>query len=245
MTPVITHHPSPNCDARPPGAPIDTIILHYTGMLTAGMALRRMCDPAAKVSAHYMIERNGTILQLVDDGKRAWHAGQSAWRGRAALNDTSIGVELVNRGHQWCYQEFPPAQIAACIALVQILMQRHGIPAHNILAHSDIAPDRKEDPGEKFPWRELARHGIGLWRDFKSLLDAPIATPTGEPPADHATVRVLLRQIGYECPPGSDYDPALRRRLLAFQRHWYPENLSGLPDPGTLALLQLYAAANA
>ena len=229
----IMQHPSPNFDDRPAPGRIGYVILHYTGMPTADEALARLVDPTAKVSAHYLIAEDGKIQQLVDESKRAWHAGQSFWQDITHLNDTSIGIELVNPGHQWGYRPFPHPQITACAALVRGIMIRHDIPSPHILGHSDIAPDRKEDPGELFPWQELARQGIGVWRQDI----APYAT------TDIATVRALLRKIGYACSDGKDYDRELRLCLLAFQRHWYPENLSGLPDDQTVARLHAYASA--
>lgn len=230
----ITPHPSPNSDDRPAPGKVFFVILHYTGMPSADAALTRLCDPAAKVSAHYLIAEDGDILQLVDENKRAWHAGQSAWGKMTQLNDTSIGIELVNPGHQWGYHPFPAAQITACAALVRTIMTHHDIAPSHILGHSDIAPLRKEDPGELFPWQEMAQQGIGVWQHQFAAVDT----------VDMVTVRTLLRQIGYVCSNGKDYDRELRLCLLAFQRHWYPENLSGLPDEGTLARLHAYAQLN-
>ncbi|MGB4102080.1 MAG: N-acetylmuramoyl-L-alanine amidase [Alphaproteobacteria bacterium] len=229
----ITHSPSPNFDDRPAAAQICYVILHYTGMPTEHEALTRLCDPAAKVSAHYLIAEDGRIHYLVDEAKRAWHAGQSSWQGTTGLNDTSIGIELVNPGHQWGYRPFPAAQIAACTALTRAIMTRHNILPPHILGHSDIAPTRKEDPGELFPWEDLARQGVGVWQQAAN--DSAVA--------DIATVRTLLQRIGYACPDGKDYDRELRLYLLAFQRHWCPENLSGLPDALTVARLTRYAQA--
>lgn len=231
--PTITKRASPNRDTRPPGAKIAHVILHYTGMLTGGMALRRLCDPKAKVSAHYLIARNGAITQLVEESMRAWHAGQSYWRGAVGLNDTSIGVELVNRGHEWGYQQYPARQIEACAVLVRDIMRRHNIPPQNILGHSDIAPARKTDPGEYFPWRELARQGVGVWID--DVPDSPESAPI-----NGVEVREFLRRIGYDCPPDCG-DETLRQCLLAFQRHWYQDNLTGVADAGTVARLRVYA----
>lgn len=161
--PTIIWHPSPNFGDRPAGAAIDTLVLHYTGMPNGDMALTRMCDPASQVSAHYMVEEDGCIYQLVAESKRAWHAGRGFWRGCTDINSSSIGIEIVNPGHEFGYRPFAIAQIDAVIALCQALLGRHDIPAHNIIAHSDMAPDRKEDPGELFPWQKLAENGIGLW----------------------------------------------------------------------------------
>lgn len=169
MTYPILMHDSPNFDDRPANAVIDTIIIHYTGMPTAAEALARLCDDSAeakergRVSCHYFIEEDGKTFSLVDDRARAWHAGVSHWRGRANLNDTSIGIELVNQGHEGDYKIFPRAQLDALIALCKLLFEHHPIKPGNILAHSDVAPGRKIDPGEKFNWRYLAKNGVGVW----------------------------------------------------------------------------------
>ena len=141
---------------RPPGRAIDTLVLHYTGMPSAAAALARLCDPAARVSAHYLIDEDGSVVALVPEEARAWHAGVSCWHGREQLNDTSIGIELVNPGHEWGYRRFPEPQYEACMELCRELLGRCPIPASRVLAHSDIAPDRKQDPGELFDWARLA-----------------------------------------------------------------------------------------
>jgi len=204
--------PSPNTDARPPGADIDHLVLHYTGMATAAAALARLTDPAAKVSAHYLVDEDGTVHALVEESQRAWHAGISFWRGLRGLNDRSIGIEIVNPGHEWGYRRFPAAQMAAVATLCAGILARHPIPARNVVAHSDIAPDRKQDPGELFDWRWLAGQGIGLWTDGSA--------PPGDLPAD-------LNAIGYDISAGSV--------ILAFQRHFLPHHLTGLPDRPTAA----------
>ena len=155
--------PSPNQDARPDGMPIDTLILHYTGMQTAQAAIDRLRDPAARVSSHYVVDEDGTVLRLVPEVRRAFHAGVSHWRGKTELNGCSIGIEIVNPGHEWGYRDFPVLQLASVCDLCLSILSRHAIPPRNIVAHSDVAPDRKEDPGEKFPWEDLAQNGIGLW----------------------------------------------------------------------------------
>lgn len=233
--PLIIPHPSPNKDDRP--APrIDSIILHYTGMPDTASALARLCDPAAKVSAHYLIDEDGETRQLVNDAQRAWHAGQSFWRGQTRLNDTLLGIELVNPGHEFGYRPFPPSQIAACVRLCRDLVAKHGIAPESILAHSDIAPDRKQDPGELFPWQELAQRGLGLWLPPPATHNKPVLANV------LTQARACLRRIGYDCAATGDYDREFRLCLLAFQRHWHSENLSGLPDASTLARLDAYAA---
>lgn len=153
-------HPSPNYNARKNGAKPSLIILHYTGMPSAQGALDRMCDPAAEVSAHYMIDKDGTLYQLVAEDKRAWHAGVSFWKGEADINSHSIGIELVNGGHEIGYEPFPAAQIDALMRLLPQIMQRHGIKPEGVIGHSDIAPERKLDPGPTFPWDKLKHAGL-------------------------------------------------------------------------------------
>ena len=153
--------PSPNFDERERA--IDMIVLHYTGMKTAQEALHRLRDPEAKVSAHYVIDEDGTIYQLVDEAKRAWHAGVSHWRGVDNVNHNSIGIEIVNPGHEWGYREFTQAQYAALIPLCQQIKARYNIPDENIVGHEDVAPNRKQDPGELFDWKLLADNGLGIW----------------------------------------------------------------------------------
>ena len=154
---------SPNHGPRPEPARIDMLVLHYTGMATAAAALERLCDPNVRVSAHYVVEENGVIWRLVPENRRAFHAGLSCWEGERDLNAVSLGIEIVNPGHEWGYRAFPEAQMESVEALCAELVSRHSIPAHRVVGHSDIAPDRKTDPGELFDWPRLARAGIGIW----------------------------------------------------------------------------------
>jgi N-acetylmuramoyl-L-alanine amidase len=155
--------PSPNHDERPAGTPIDMLILHYTGMRTGAAAVARLRDPASRVSCHYVVEEDGAVFRLVAEERRAWHAGVSQWRGHTLLNGRSIGIEIVNPGHEWGYRPFPALQMAAVCDLCLDVLARHPIPARNVVGHSDVAPDRKEDPGELFDWEGLAANGVGLW----------------------------------------------------------------------------------
>ncbi len=239
MSLVPRDRPSPNHDARPAGTPIDTLVVHYTGMKTAAEALARLCDPAAKVSAHYVIEEDGSTWQLVDEARRAWHAGVSSWRGRREINDVSIGIELVNPGHDWGYRPFPVLQLAALADLGLALLSRHPIAARNIVAHSDIAPARKQDPGELFDWRELAANGVGLWPE--GVGDAGPGG-TARDAAALAPVRAALRAVGYAVAAEGALDPALAAVLRAFQRHWRPEAVTGQADDGTRLRLAAVAA---
>ncbi|MCO6419402.1 N-acetylmuramoyl-L-alanine amidase [Siccirubricoccus sp. KC 17139] len=218
--------PSPNHDARPPGTPIDVLVLHYTGMRSGPEALGRLRDPAAQVSSHYLVEEDGTVFALVPETRRAWHAGISHWRGHAQLNGRSIGIEIVNPGHEWGYRDFPALQMAAVCDLCLEILGRHPIPPWNVVAHSDIAPDRKQDPGEKFDWEGLAANGVGLW-------PGPAAAPV--PPASEALA--LLGAIGYRT------DLPLPVLLAAFQRRWRPALVDGRADPGTMARLAALLAA--
>jgi N-acetylmuramoyl-L-alanine amidase len=217
---------SPNVDDRPAGCAIDALILHYTGMPSAAVALDRLCDPAAKVSAHYLIDEDGDVLQLVPEERRAWHAGISSWAGRPRLNDCSIGLELVNPGHEWGYRPFAEAQYDACVALCRAILGRWPIPPRRVLAHSDIAPARKQDPGELFDWPRLASAGIGLW---------PQRGPGDPRPV--ARLQAELARFGYGVAQSGQLDEATRAVVTAFQRHFRPARVDGQPDQATLARL--------
>lgn len=232
MTLKIISTPSPNFNDRAEGIPLSYIVLHYTGMKSAGDALRRMQDKASEVSAHYMIDEDGTISQLVAEDKRAWHAGKSFWAGMTDLNSASIGIELVNPGHQEGYRSFPAAQITALTALLRDILGRYpSIKPHTgLLAHSDVAIGRKEDPGELFPWDQLAKAGFGLW---------PQPRDDDYMPANDQEVQAMLREIGYDCPSHGEYDRAMRNAILAFQRHYEPNNMTGTPERETIARLRV------
>lgn len=222
--PPVEERPSPNRDARPPGVPIDTVVLHYTGMASGAAALDRLCDPAAEVSAHYLIERDGRILRLVAEEERAWHAGRSFWAGAERLNDRSIGIELVNPGHAHGLAPFPEPQLTALVSLLRAILARRPIPPARVLGHSDVAYERKLDPGERFPWARLAREGLALW---------PARAGTLAP--DPAAADRCLAAIGYR-PPG---DPCARfRALAAFQRRFRPARVDGRLDAETMGLLE-------
>lgn len=205
---------SPNCDSRD-GHVIDMLVLHYTGMPTGEAALSRLMDPAAKVSAHYMVEEDGSIIQLVNEDMRAWHAGVSSWQGQSNLNQRSIGIEIVNPGHEFGYRPFPFTQMQAVAWLCTDIVSRHAIPARRVLGHSDIAPTRKEDPGELFNWPMLAEHGVGLWP--KALRN------------EQATWESLAN-YGYDLS-----NPA--KAILAFQRHFRPGQLHPQWDEECAAIL--------
>jgi N-acetylmuramoyl-L-alanine amidase len=211
--------PSPNHDDRGDAA-IDMLVLHYTGMTTAQAALVRLCDPASKVSAHYTVDEDGTIYMHVPEARRAWHAGVSFWAGETDINSRSIGIELVNPGHDYGYRDFAPAQIEALITLCHGILLRHPIPSARVLGHSDVAPARKEDPGERFPWERLARAGIGLWPLPR---DANLESDTSESGA--------LGRFGYDLGAGEE------KIVTAFQRHFRPGKLDGVWDRECAGLL--------
>jgi len=230
---AIVERPSPNFGPRPADTVIDLLILHYTGMQSAEAALARLCDRAAEVSAHYVIDEDGTTYRLVDERARAWHAGVSAWQGRADVNTFSVGIELVNPGHEWGYRDFPAAQLAACAHLSRAIMRRHSIPAVRVLGHSDIAPARKQDPGERFDWALLASHGVGLWPP-PTLPDADgdggALLARGAGGAAVLALQSALARFGYTCPTTGDFDAATETVVVAFQRHFRPVRLDGRFD---------------
>jgi len=209
----IIERPSPNFDTRD-GHSIDMLVLHYTGMATAAEALSRLCDPAAKVSAHYMVDEDGSITRLVAEDIRAWHAGVSHWRGHSNINQRSVGIEIVNPGHEFGYRPFPQAQMEAVVSLCKNIIAAHPIPARNVVAHSDIAPARKQDPGELFDWSWLAAQGIGLFpMPGKTLAEAS-----------------KLAEFGYDMGNAA-------AAITAFQRRFRPGLLSGQWDDECAALL--------
>jgi N-acetylmuramoyl-L-alanine amidase len=229
--------PSPNFDDRTSesGRP-DLIILHYTGMQFAHDAILRLCDPRARVSSHYFVVENGSIIQLVQEAKRAWHAGVSQWAGDADINSRSIGIEICNPGHEFGYPDFPSRQIAAVTTLCRSILTRNTIRPENILAHSDVAPSRKQDPGEKFPWKRLAQSGVGLW------VDVPDDTHDELKPNDSGErVTAMQKQFamyGYGLEASGRYDVATREVVTAFQRHFYQKRVDGIADAATRETLR-------
>lgn len=233
--------PSPNFNAR--AADVRHAVVHYTGMKSRDEALDRLCDPAAQVSAHYLIDQEGAVFRLVPEEHRAWHAGVSYWRGVRDINSTSVGIELCNPGHDWGYRAFPAPQIAALTDLLGGIFARHRLLPEALLGHSDIAPSRKVDPGELFPWRDLAENGFGLWPE-----DAP-------PLAGHADLTGALRrlsEIGYAVPTtpeeGRDIlnaDCAATDVIKAFQRRYLPGQIDGRLDTLTSARIAAVAVVYA
>ena len=211
--------PSPNHDER--DGPISMIVLHYTGMEDAESAIARLRDPEARVSCHYLVAEDGQVLRMVPEERRAWHAGRSYWRGQTGLNHISIGIEIVNPGHEWGYRPFPDQQMSALIPLVADIKQRHHITRGNVVGHSDIAPARKREPGELFPWGELARRRLALPRPTRNLMD-PLWTDAG--------FLLALERFGYDVS-----DPMAA--VVAFQRRFRPELLDGTIDAECRSIL--------
>ncbi len=205
------------------------LVIHYTGMETCEAALHRLCDPAAKVSAHYLIDEDGTGYALVDEGHRAWHAGEACWRGVRDVNGHSIGLELVNPGHDLGYRAYPEAQMVALVELAGEIVARHGIPAVGVVGHSDVAPARRKDPGERFEWRRLAAAGVGLWPGRGSREGA------AEPGI--AAVQAKLGRLGYALEVSGTIDAATQAVITAFQRHFRQDRVDGVADEETLAAL--------
>jgi len=217
---------SPNHNERKGGDAPDMIVLHYTGMPDDQDAIRLLCNASSEVSAHYVVMPDGYIIQLVAEARRAWHAGTSSWAGESDINSRSIGIEIANPGHDHGYPAFPKRQIAAVTALCRSICTRHRIPADRVLAHSDVAPARKRDPGEKFPWKTLADSGIGLWV---------------KPAIEEA--QTLLAKYGYDVTASSYLDSAARDVVAAFQRHFRPQRVDGIIDVSTTSTLKDLLAA--
>ena len=234
---VVRDAPSPNFDNR--RAPPDMLVLHYTGMRTADEAIDRLRDGEARVSAHYVVDENGAILRLVAEERRAWHAGRGAWQGETDCNAASIGIEIVNPGHEFGYRDFPEAQIDAVISLISDIRTRWTIPDARIIGHSDLAPDRKQDPGERFPWKRLASVGHGLWFEPAPERTAALGAPldVGDEGLGVIVLRAGLHRLGYGLQPGGDYDGATKLTVEAFQRHWRPAQIDGVADGETRATL--------
>jgi N-acetylmuramoyl-L-alanine amidase len=226
---LIRDRRSPNHERRGDPARIDMLVLHYTGMQSAEAALDRLCDPAARVSSHYVVDEDGAVWRLVPESRRAFHAGLSCWQGERELNFVSIGIEIVNPGHEWGYRPFPDAQMDAVEGLCAEILSRHPIPPCRIVGHSDIAPERKTDPGELFDWPRLARAGIGIWPNPSSRATACMV--------DHARALADLAAIGY-C-TGYGEQPA----IAAFQRRFRPMRVDGMIDGDTAARLAEVRAA--
>lgn len=211
--------PSPNFDER--SGPVSMLVLHYTGMVDAPSAIAWLANPEAKVSAHYVVTEDGQVIRMVDEAKRAWHAGRSHWRGITDVNSASIGIEIVNPGHEWGYRPFPREQMEALLPLVDGIVKRHDIARANVVGHSDIAPARKQDPGELFDWELLARHRLALARPTGRLVD---------PYWNDGAFHLALERFGYDIA-----DP--QATTIAFQRRFRPETVDGVIDGECRAIL--------
>jgi len=232
--------PSPNFDVRK--TPPDMIVLHYTGMKTGEGALDRLRDAQAKVSSHYLVEEDGRVFRLVAEERRAWHAGVSFWKGETDVNSRSIGIEIVNPGHEWGYRAFPGTQIAAVIDLLADIRTRWMIEDGRIVGHSDVAPDRKDDPGELFPWKTLAEAGHGLWVEPPAAPGAPLGE--GAEGAGVFALQAGFTRLGYDCAPSGTFDAHTTSVVRAFQRHWRQDKFDGVADGETRArLIALLRAA--
>jgi N-acetylmuramoyl-L-alanine amidase len=245
----IEQTPSQNFNDRKAG--IDMLVLHYTGMTSGQEALKRLQDAAAEVSAHYMIWEDGRISQLVDESKRAWHAGVGSWQGDTDINSRSVGIEIVNGGHNVPLADgslppYPQAQIDAVIDLCKEIISNHNIPQNRIVGHSDIAPERKDDPGEHFPWEQLAREGIGMWPEAlavsRSVELIGRGLGKGDTGAPVERLQEMLVRIGYGLQVSGAYDATTESVVQAFQRHWLPARLTGQADMESLRVIMAVKA---
>lgn len=216
---------------------VDMLLLHYTGMNSAAAACDLLCSESSGVSCHYLVDEDGTITQMVGEESRAWHAGVSCWQGEADTNSRSIGIEIQNPGHQYGYRDFPAVQMAAVAALSRDILSRHAIQPRNVLAHSDVAPGRKIDPGERFDWPLLHREGIGHWATPAERDERVLAG------VDLARFQRLLRDYGYGIEVTGEHDEATRKVTDAFQRHFRPALVNGIPDQSALRTAERLAAA--
>lgn len=227
--------PSPNHDERT--LPITLLVLHYTGMESGQAALERMCDGDAKVSAHYMVAEDGTITQLVAENRRAWHAGVSEWCGETNINSASIGIEIVNGGHDFGLPDFPDGQIESVTRLCKDIMTRHSMPALSLVGHSDIAPTRKQDPGEKFPWQGLAKAGVGYWPGVMSPENKTVLFERGMRDRGVAVVQSGLAYLGYKVAVSGVLDAATSLVISTFQRRYRPHKIDGQIDVQDMEIL--------
>jgi len=233
----IIERPSPNFNERQGGGPVDILVMHYTGMPDAESAMKLLTTVEGKVSSHYTVDEDGTIYRHVPEDKRAWQAGVSSWYEATDINSRSIGIEIVNPGHEWGYRPFPPAQIAAVIELSKGILKRWPITPARVVAHSDIAPNRKIDPGELFPWDELARHGIGRWPSAHLHIAAAPTLGVGTEGEAVKRLQSDLARYGYGVEATGLYDERTLIVVSAFQRHFRRSNFDGIADAETQAIL--------
>jgi N-acetylmuramoyl-L-alanine amidase len=235
-------YPSPNHGARKDadgqeGRAPDSLVLHYTGMENAALALHQLCNPAAQVSAHYFIFEDGRILQLVPEARRAWHAGAGCWQGERDMNSASIGIEIVNPGHAFGYVPFPAVPMEAVKRLCADIVQRWHIRADRVIAHSDMAPLRKEDPGELFPWDQLHATGVGHHVTPHAITGGRFLSP-GEQGQPVEALQAMFALYGYDLPVTGHYDELTMKVVMAFQRHFRPERVDGVADASTIGTLR-------
>lgn len=232
---------SPNFGQRRGVAAPDMILLHYTGMESGSAAEAWLCDPASEVSSHYLVHEDGRIVQMVRESDRAWHAGKSSWHGNVDINSCSVGIEIVNPGHTFGYKAFPKRQIAAVIELCRGIAARHAVRPERVLAHSDVAPGRKVDPGEKFPWKTLAEAGVGLFVPPARIRSGQTVGP-GDAGQPVEALQALLAHCGYGIEITGVHDDQTRTVVAAFQRHFRPRRVDGVADPSTIETLRRLVA---
>jgi N-acetylmuramoyl-L-alanine amidase len=232
----IEERPSPNHGERK-DAPVDILLLHYTGMPDDEQALAWLCDPRSKVSSHYFVHQDGRVLHLVPEERRAWHAGEARWGTANDINSRSIGIEIANAGHPGGLPDYPAAQIEALAALCREIVARNKIPAHRVLAHSDVSPGRKLDPGERFPWGALAASGVGHFVEPVAIADGRFFQKGDEgPPVEALTAMLAL--YGYAIEVSPKYDQRTEDMVVAFQRHFRPTRVDGIADRSTIETLK-------
>jgi N-acetylmuramoyl-L-alanine amidase len=234
---LATVHPSPNHGERKDGKAVSALVLHYTGMRDAASALHQLCNPAAQVSSHYLVLEDGRILQLVPEERRAWHAGAGSWQGETDMNSASIGIEVVNPGHEHGYRAFPAAQMEAVAALSADIVRRWHIPQDRVIAHSDMAPARKQDPGELFAWDTLAAAGAGLWVKPHPILSGRFFQ-RGEEGQPISALQAMFSMYGYALPITGVFDELTEQVVSAFQRHFRQERVDGIADRSTIETLR-------
>ena len=234
---VTAVHPSPNHGERRDGRRPDMLLLHYTGMASAEAALHRLCSPEAGVSAHYFVFEDGRTIQLVPENRRAWHAGAGRWAGETDINSCSIGIEIAHPGHAGGLPPYPREQMAAVIDLCRDIVGRWQIPPERVLAHSDVAPSRKEDPGELFPWRSLHEAGVGRYVEPAPLRQGDTLR-LGAAGPDVAALQTSLSAYGYDLPVTGVYDDATASVVTAFQRHFRPARVDAVADASTVETLR-------
>jgi N-acetylmuramoyl-L-alanine amidase len=234
---VMKVYPSPNHGERHNNKRPDSIVLHYTGMVDGASALHQLCNPVAQVSSHYIIFEDGRILQLVPEERRAWHAGAGCWQGETDMNSASIGIEIVNPGHDHGYAPFPALQVTAVITLCKDIIERWSIRPDRVIAHSDMAPKRKRDPGELFPWDVLAGEGVGHWVKSHAISSGRFFA-RGEEGAPIEALQAMLALYGYDAPISGVFDEMTEFVVTAFQRHFRPERVDGIADRSTIETLR-------